>query len=748
MKKYFLLIFLFCISNIFAQDWKVLMEPEIKASLNDIYMVSETEGWAVGNTGLIYHTTDGFATFDVQTSNVASTINLMKVYFINKNVGWIGTSKGTLLKTTNGGVNWTVNDFSTVKPTSFGFTTFETMYFVDANLGFWIAGKSKNEFIFKTTDGGLTWAVKDSLVGTTAKYWTDIRFYNANKGVVVGDVKGIQKYTTDGGNTWAFGDSTVYSPFKISTVRYTDENTLICLGEGNEFWSTLLPIYKSTDGGKTWKNITPTTPAVYDRIKDIYFKDSQNGLAVGNNGFTKMFIYKTSDGGNTWTASEGNFSTGFQALEGYGNTVFAIGGSGHILKSTDFGSTWVELKLRPPAQITGITFNGPNGYAINVNGDLFYSSDNGNTWKFKSTTGRWNAGTVKFVSNSTGFALKENRHILKTTDYGTTWNTVLDPVTYASYNKVGGLFMVNQNVGYAWMSISAYANYYMYKTTDGGATWTQVYNDAAGAGYLSGNIVFFDENTGVMAGPKYKVNNVYTYWLKRTTDGGATWTVPTVSGKPSQFSVESFNDVAYIDANKAIAIAVKTMFMTTDKGATWQYVTHGVTGIDTSFSSVSFSGQKGVVLLSGGGILITTDGGSTWTKNTDGVGKSLYKATLNGNGVPVFGTSTGYVYSYGAVTDVKYEGNNSLITDYSLDQNYPNPFNPTTIISYSVPKESKVKLEVFDVLGRLVTTLVDQVQIAGKYKVDFKAPAFSSGVYFYRLTTPNQSFSKKMLFIK
>jgi hypothetical protein len=95
------------------------------------------------------------------------------------------------------------------------------------------------------------------------------------------------------------------------------------------------------------------------------------------------------------------------------------------------------------------------------------------------------------------------------------------------------------------------------------------------------------------------------------------------------------------------------------------------------------------------------------------------------------------------------EGPGSVIPEeFALDQNYPNPFNPATRITYSVPKQTKVVLEVFDLLGRKVTTLVDEIRPAGTFTVDFDGSRLVSGVYFYRLSTPYQVFAKKMLLIK
>ncbi|MFN3637291.1 MAG: DUF4876 domain-containing protein [Chloroherpetonaceae bacterium] len=93
---------------------------------------------------------------------------------------------------------------------------------------------------------------------------------------------------------------------------------------------------------------------------------------------------------------------------------------------------------------------------------------------------------------------------------------------------------------------------------------------------------------------------------------------------------------------------------------------------------------------------------------------------------------------------------------FALEQNYPNPFNPTTTITYQLPTVSNVKLEVFDMLGRKVSTLVSQTQNAGRYQANFNASSLTSGMYFYRLqATPlNRAMGegfiemKKMMLVK
>ncbi|MBI3195079.1 MAG: T9SS type A sorting domain-containing protein [Ignavibacteriae bacterium] len=85
---------------------------------------------------------------------------------------------------------------------------------------------------------------------------------------------------------------------------------------------------------------------------------------------------------------------------------------------------------------------------------------------------------------------------------------------------------------------------------------------------------------------------------------------------------------------------------------------------------------------------------------------------------------------------------------FSIEQNYPNPFNPVTVISYQLKVKSAVSLKVYDVLGREVATLVDEIQESGFKSVTWDATEFSSGVYYYKLLTDYYSETKKLLYIR
>jgi hypothetical protein len=103
----------------------------------------------------------------------------------------------------------------------------------------------------------------------------------------------------------------------------------------------------------------------------------------------------------------------------------------------------------------------------------------------------------------------------------------------------------------------------------------------------------------------------------------------------------------------------------------------------------------------------------------------------------------------GIFSSAAYEtGPNSGVKLFSLLQNVPNPFNPSTLIKYKLAADSHVALQVYDVLGRLVKTLVNEDQRMGNYLVKFNGTGYTSGVYFYRLKAGSYSVTKKMLLMK
>jgi hypothetical protein len=125
-------------------------------------------------------------------------------------------------------------------------------------------------------------------------------------------------------------------------------------------------------------------------------------------------------------------------------------------------------------------------------------------------------------------------------------------------------------------------------------------------------------------------------------------------------------------------------------------------------------------------------------------------------GKPVWATFQGNnqrtgMYSSSGTNDGTTGINNSgsgLPVDYTLMQNYPNPFNPSTTIQFALPKEGRVSIKVFNILGKYIATLLDGFQIAGYHEVTFHGDSFSSGIYFYQMRVGSFIETKKMMLMK
>jgi hypothetical protein len=132
----------------------------------------------------------------------------------------------------------------------------------------------------------------------------------------------------------------------------------------------------------------------------------------------------------------------------------------------------------------------------------------------------------------------------------------------------------------------------------------------------------------------------------------------------------------------------------------------------------------------------------------------LIKGALWTNGEIQIGGSTKIYYINNTLVKESGEPENGedipqIIPDeISLEQNYPNPFNPSTTISYQLPEKNHVSLNVYDILGNLVTTLVNQDMDAGYYTVNWNASQLASGIYIYRIISGSYVSTKKMILMK
>jgi hypothetical protein len=172
-------------------------------------------------------------------------------------------------------------------------------------------------------------------------------------------------------------------------------------------------------------------------------------------------------------------------------------------------------------------------------------------------------------------------------------------------------------------------------------------------------------------------------------------------------------------------------------------------------------------------IIVSNDASRTLSLYYNNNGVFQYKmraGAYNGFSSPVFGdfnndgkgdvVGVGFIPPFGFFSDIVFiKGKNTGLTGVSgsgnntpsafiLGQNYPNPFNPVTKINYDIPKTAAVKLTVYDLLGREVKTLINELKNPGRYEVTFDGSNLSSGVYFYRINADAFSDIRKMVLIK
>jgi hypothetical protein len=150
---------------------------------------------------------------------------------------------------------------------------------------------------------------------------------------------------------------------------------------------------------------------------------------------------------------------------------------------------------------------------------------------------------------------------------------------------------------------------------------------------------------------------------------------------------------------------------------------------------------------------------NTWsslgTGSSNGVNNYVRALAVVGNEVFVGGVfteaggvSANYVARWNSGTSRVEQLSSTAPKTFLLEQNYPNPFNPSTTIRYQLPVASEVKLEVYDVLGKKIATVVNERQSAGSYQVVWNASGLSSGTYFYRLQAGTFVETKKMIMVK
>ncbi len=379
-------------------------------------------------------------------------------------------------------------------------------------------------------------------------------------------------------------------------------------------------------------------------------------------------------------------NTGYTTAPVYGGSML------EIHKTTNGGASWTDQNAGYSGErFMGIWIVHPDTVYISGNdGHILKTMNGGQNWATLTTNTTEQLWGLQFTSSFTGYAAGSNGVIIKTTDAGATWA----PQSSGIPNELSYIYFRNANTGY----ISGGS--IIIKTTNAGTSWFSL-----SAPYINLENLRQITFTGDMTG--YAVSDADRIF--KTTNAGINWTVSLGGSGQSLFGIYFTNpNTAYICGFNGAII------YTTNAGASWSPQTSGTTDILTSIWFTTST--TGYISTWSGKVLKTTNGGLTF------------------------------------ITPIS----NEVPNNFRLSQNYPNPFNPGTSIDFDIPllrgvsegQGVSVRLTVYDITGKEVTTLVNDNLAPGTYRVQWNASGYASGVYFYKLLVGDYSETKRMVLVK
>jgi photosystem II stability/assembly factor-like uncharacterized protein len=316
--------------------------------------------------------------------------------------------------------------------------------------------------------------------------------------------------------------------------------------------------------------------------------------------------------------------------------------------------------------------------------------------------------------------------LIRSKDGGDSWEIIPNlSISYGLFflaiNSMGTCFASNISTG-------------MLRSTDGGITWDSVSNINGGFAGL-----FISKAGNIFAAT--------TSGLIRSKNNGQTWdTLHSFLYFPYQFGMNPVTGTLFIGVDDISNTSSRALtFRSTDEGDTW-------TLIDTTSNVIDaiYGAPNGYMYAGKGEVYRSINDGLTWSKFGAGLpinNTMQIEALVERNGVLYAGDRVWGLYSISTTpTGIRNEQQSDF--SFRLNQNYPNPFNPNTVISYSLPSASNVKLIVYNALGQTIKVLGDEFKKAGNYSFNFNASDIPSGIYFYKLDAGQFSQIKKMILLK
>lgn len=742
---YALLFTITASTDIVAQNWGPAHGAVTVNNLNDVQFVTDQIVYAVGNSGTVIKSTDGGNTWS--DISFGETRNFTSLYFFDENTGYVGGPFNTggggstemLAKTTDGGATWEVIS-------SFDFDDFNDMEFLDDQTG-WVA--SADGKVLHTTDGGGNWSSRNA--GSEDLF--DFHVQNDSTYWVAGEYGSLYN-SVDSGDTWNLAvdiDTLGLTRFSDSFygVEFLNDDVGFAVGQTYD-GGDIAFVLKTTDGGQSW--IRLTTHQFEYIVRDIEIGENGEIILAGGKeqyGETESnAVYISEDEGQTWSViSDAGGPLQWNAVDKTGGNWIAVGYTGAITLFTP-ASDALGSSIVTGLDIIDIEFydesHGLLATGGKVQGTLFTTSDGGDTWqKSLALDGRKDFSSVSFADENNVWAVGTDHWtgdsvwlVYYSPDAGNNWVQIdIDLPVFEKTDDMQKVQFVTSQTGF----IKAGGK--LLKTTDGGATWTEVEVTGDYSNSDFHTFQFIDENTGWLVGNDE---------IAATPDGGDSWTIQYEQDNRSN----EINALYFFDASTGYVVIDRgDMMKTDDGGATWNDLS---TGNFYDLTDLEFvTADSGFVAGRGGTFLTTTDGGSSFTTEIYGqeTSQDIYSIDMLDSKRGWMAGENGYFVSTtnggGIATSIDELVAQTLPSAMKLEQNYPNPFNPTTTISYDVPANSTVSLNVYNMLGQNVATLVNnESQSAGRYSVSFDAGNLASGVYLYRLTVGGQTTSKQLTLIK
>jgi hypothetical protein len=291
----------------------------------------------------------------------------------------------------------------------------------------------------------------------------------------------------------------------------------------------------------------------------------------------------------------------------------------------------------------------------------------------------------------------------------------------------------------------------IYKSVNSGSSWTGPYGSFGGGKVLS--IAASSTGTDTVYAGILPVGSSIA-GVYRSLNAGLAWT--NISGGvvpnryPTRMHVNQFNSKeVYVTFG---GFGTAHVLKSTNAGNNWIDITSNLPDVPTHSVAVDPLYPQNIYVGNDLGVYVSVNGGTSWSEFRVGMPYAIVfdltivnssrklRATTHGNGIferklyqnPLGITGNG----------------NETPKEYKLEQNYPNPFNPSTKINYSVPKAGLVILKIYDMLGKEVSTLVNESKNAGSYTIVFNGSNLSSGIYFYRLSSGKFTDTKKLILVK